>query len=406
MIRHVPFFATLSQTPSDGPEWRSGFAGLAVLRLIDAFRTDSASAAQTEAATIESARRAVSLIHDGDPARAILVRALNLLEAQKSLSANIGQELLKYGRALDLEGRWALAADVFQTISESFTAPECAELVIEASTALGAAARNTGDWASSDRGYAKAQHMADKIGNQVLSLTVRVGVAGSYMVHGNLPAAESELDEVLTEARSHNLQQVEAIAMHAQASVAHSRGDYQRAVHLAYNSLELTTNKTARDRILGDIAAAYAGLGMKDVARDGYSIVALISPHQWVRWQATLNLMELAIADGDERGFDDSVAQMQKATLDPRLHTYYLYFTGLGLRRFGRPNAEQVLESARDFASQHQLHQLAHEIEQSIESGEVVPHGSESSPLEPTEELQRVAEALMHLREDAVSQSS
>lgn len=102
------------------------------------------------------------------------------------------------------------------------------------------------------------------------------------------------MHDVVGEARAHNLQQVEALVVHAQASVAHSRGDYQRAVHLACRSLELTTNKTSRERFLGDTAAAYAGLGMRDTARDGYSIVAMTSPHQWVRWQATLDSVDEA----------------------------------------------------------------------------------------------------------------
>ena len=272
-----------------------------------------------------------------------------------------------------------------------------------------AAARMSSDWKVSDRGYARAQHLADTTKNRALSLTVRVGIAGTHMVHGNLPAAEEELQDVVTEARAYNLQQVEAKAIHAQASVAHSRGDYQRAVHLAYRSLELTIDKTQRERLLGDIAAAYAGLGMHDAARDGYSIVAVTSPHQWVRWQATINLMELAVMDGDESQFDTCVAQVRTASLDPRLHAYSLYFQGLGMRRFGRDDADEMLHCARDYASSHQLHQLAFEIDKSLEQTiAATPTAGQEAAASggDPDELRRIATVIMHLREDAIAQSS
>jgi hypothetical protein len=404
-ISHAPFFKALSDIQPGENDWHSTFAGLSLLRLVESYAADPKRADRTEKLTIESAKRSAAATPDTDPARAILLRALEALESNKGLSEEVGRDLLKYGRALDLEGRWPLASDVFNTIAGVFPESRYPELVVEASTALGAAARNSGDWQASDRGYARAQYLADTIRNIPLSLTARVGIAASYRLHGNLPAAESEIEEVLADARAEKLVKVEAIALHESASIAHSRRDYQRAIHNAYASLELTTNLTARDRILADIAAAYAGLGLKQPARDGYSIVALTSPHQWVRWQATLNLMELAVEEGDEESFDDLVAQMTDAKLDPRLSAYRLYYQGLGLRRFGRDDSATMMREAMDFASKHQLHQLAHEIEESIDRGVVITGESAGTEGKETPELQHIAEALSRLRENAVGQS-
>jgi tetratricopeptide (TPR) repeat protein len=406
MIAHAAFFKALSNLRETDAQWHQVFAGLCVLRLVDSFKEYPSRAAANEPTTIRSAQLAAARMSEGDCRRAPLLRILELLKTQGKLTREIGKELLAYGKSLDLEGEWALAADVFQTAAASFDQHDDTELVIEASTALGAAARNTGDWNLSDRGYANAQHLADTIGNRALSLTVRVGVAGSHMLHGNLPAAEDELEGVMAEARQHSLQNVEALALHNQASVAHLRGDYQRAIHLAYRSLELNINQTDRERILGDIAAAYAGLGMREAARNGYSIVAVTSPHQWVRWQATINLMELAISDGDERLFDDYVGQMEDAALDPRLSSYFLYFRGLGFQRFGRENAEFELRRALERASTNHLHQLAFEIEQSLKSVEPASTDDRAAaveiPAEENEELQRIAEVLAHLRDAAL----
>lgn len=409
MVSHIPFFRTLSELQTGDNRWLSVLAGLSVLRLIDSYSSESKWAVETDQMMIASAKRLVAAIPQIDPARAILIRAVESLERSKYLSVELGRELQRYGRSLDLEGRWSLASDVFQTISELFANPPFTELSIEASIALGATARTNGDWTTSDRAYAKAQHLADAIGNHQLSLTVRVGMAASYRLRGNLPAAEAELEEVLAGARAADLHEVEALALHDMASVAHARGDYLRAVHNGYASLELTTDRTARERILGNIAAAYAGLGMMGAARDGYSIVALTSPHQLVRWQATLNLVELAVEDGDERLFDELLGQIENAALDPQLAAYRLYYTGLGLRRFGRNNSDQLLADAMAFASQHQMHQLAHEIAQSIDVGHVSAAGN-VTPLvvegEESEELQHIAEALSRLRENAANHTA
>lgn len=406
MIAHAAFFGALSETQPGENEWNSVLAGLSVLRLVDTFKADTSSAVKTESATIQSARRTATAIREGSPGRAILLRLLDGLESQHHLSSDVGNELMAYGRSLDLEGQWQLAADVFRTISDTFAGTENVELVIKASTALGATARNTGDWNASDWGYANAQHLADVNGKHAMSLTVRIGVAASHRFRGNLPAAEAELEEVLGEARSEGFEQVQAVALHDMSSLTHARGDYQRAVHLAYRSLELTTNQTARDRILGDIAAGYAGLGMTDAARDGYSIVALTSPHQAVRWQATVNLMELAVDVGDENSFNDCVAQLEHSKLDARLNAYCLYFKGLGFRRFERDDSKELLQAAQQFASRHQFHQLAHEIEQSIETGvkpTIAPIGALAEV--QSEETRHIAEALSHLREDALKHS-
>jgi len=405
-IAHAPFFQALGSATQGDAVWQSTLAGLDVLRLIDSFSENASAAAATQSMSIASARFTAQTISSGNPARAILLRILNSIETEGCLTVEAGRDTILYGRSLDLEGRWSLASDVFKTVVESFKQLDQTEIVIEASTALGAAARNTGDWNTSDNGYARAQYLADVIGHRPLALTVRVGVAGSHMARGNLPAAQEELDFVLTEARAHNFQSVEAIALHAKASVAHLRGEFQSAVHLAYRSLELTTNGSARDRVLADIAAAYAELGMRDAARAGYSIVVLSSPHQSVRWQNTVNLMELATLDRDEKMFDEYVGQLETAALDTRLKAYFLYYRGLGLRTFCRDGAEEVLAQARDHASANKLNQLAFEIERTLEAADSPATQTGPEFTRPSGELQRIAEVLEHLRDASLESTA
>lgn len=402
MIRHFPFFEAIGTLDEKSPERMSAFAGLGVLRVVDRVIEEGDEATPGEWTELHSTRKTVEAMAVGDPARAILLRILEGVATEETLSHDIGLNLLTYGRALDLEARWPLAVDVFQSVADSFSERQHFRIVIEASTALGAAARNAGDWEASTAGYTRAEHLAVASGEKELELIARIGMATSHMVRGNLPAAETEIDEILREAQTRGIERATAVALHARASVAHSRGDYGQAVHFGYRSLELTTNPAARDRIVADLAAAYAGLGMTEVARDAYSIVAMTSPHQSVRWQAALNLMELSIDEGDENAFNGYATGLESEALDPRLRAYFLLLEARASRRFGRADSPGRFETAREYAATHLLHQIAFESEAALEEKSEAPLGYTTLfavDSTPSPELARIAEALQHLRQ-------
>jgi tetratricopeptide (TPR) repeat protein len=407
MIRHVAFFETIGMLDEKSYERASAFAGLGVLRIIDRVLEERDAARPLEWAELHSSRRNAESLRPGDAVRGILLRILDRLVTEPQLSRDLGSDMLSYGRALDLEARWTLAVDVFQSVADSFPEHDFPEIVIESSTALGAAARNAGDWETSAAGYARAEHLAAAYGNDELASIARIGIATSHMVRGNLPAAEAEIEEVLREAENRGNEKLMAIALHARASVAHSRGDYAQAVHFGYRSLELSTNPGSRDRIVADLAAAYAGLGMRDVARDAYSIVVMTSPYQSVRWQAELNLMELSIEDGDVTEFDRYVMELEPAPLDPRLRSYFLLLEAKGSRQFSRDDFAARFETAREYATAHGLHQLAFESETALEPGPEMPLSYTTLfAVEPDPEITRVAEALQHLRNSVPASSA
>ena len=399
--RHTAFFEELGRLNDREPDWNSLLTGLAVLRIIDDLAESSSPAIER----IEAARKTATGIQSGNPSRTILLRILDTLETARSLTPGLARQVLDYGRALDLEARYNLAADVFETISANRTPTTDPKLLIESLTSLGAASRNLGEWDRSELSYAAAQYHADVTGDLALSLTAQVGVANNHIAHGNLPSAASELDEVLAQTKEHNFQAVEGLALHAYAYLSITKRDYQRAVHYGYRSLELTVNETARDRVLGDIAAAYAGLGRRDTARDGYSIVAVTSPHQWVRWQATLNLMELAIDEGSEQVFDDFRSEMETQPLEPRLGVFFLMLKGRGLRRFGHAGWEELLNEAHDKAVENRLHGMAFEVE-AERARSVAPRADSnvSTSAALNGELDQIAEAIRLLREEVVSE--
>jgi hypothetical protein len=281
---------------------------------------------------------------------------------------------------------------------------------MEATTALGGAARRSGDWDRSAEGYAEAAHLADALGDRASGLTVRVGTANNQIARGNLPAAQLILDEVISEASASGLDGVEALALHSRASVAQLTGSPSETVTLAYKALEKTTNVAVKDTIMADIAAAFVDLGMRDAARDTHMVIALTSRYQWVRWQATINLMELAAMDHMERAFDGYAAELKNAALDPRLRAYYLLYHGQGCIEFGRTELglSQIAE-AQHFAERHKIHQVAFDAEKALTAekrGVREANARKAWTDSVPENVTRVAEAMNQVREMALSSPS
>src|SRR5688500_4089001 len=364
MIRHQVYFDTLGSHHEDSASWRSAFAGLSVLRLVDSYVDAAAGSVPPNWAQLHTVRAAVDDVAAGDSVRGVLSCALDELTTRGTVDETVCAALLSYGRALDYEANWALAADVFSTVARIAKPDRFPRLAIEAYTALGGAARRSGDWETSARGYSQAAYIADTVGDRSGVLTVQVGIANTYLAKGNLPQAQSILDDVVMQSRDQGLTGVEAVALHSRASVAQCLGDKNDAVQFCHEALTLAASPGARDAVLEDLAVAFSELGMRDAARDAHLLLAMTAQAKWVRWQATINLMELASIDGMEPAFDSYAEELRRAPMGPWLKSHYLLFLGEGLERFGRlESAREALEQTVDFASANQIHAVTFKAE-------------------------------------------
>lgn len=409
MLRHQPFFDVLADTTETSPLWAPTLAGLTVLRLVDAARIDG-SVVDSDWTGVRAVMNGIASLRDGSAFRRTLTKVMDGLRDPSSTWSQINPQIFAYGRALDLEGHWNLAADVFGTVAEIAREEKEPELAMEATTALGGAARRTGDWDRSAEGYAEAAHLADALGDKASGLTVRVGTANTELARGNLPAAQMILDEVIAEASKSGLDGVEALALHSSATVAHLKGQFADAVSLGYKALTKTTSPSVKDMLMADIAASMVELGMRDAARDAHVVIAATSALQWVRWQSTINLMELAAQDGMEAAFDEYAGQLKHAALDPRLRSYFLLYYGQGCFVFRRDEeGMKQLAEAQQFAAQNKINQVVFEAEKALstsgerESKRVETKTKWTDPI-PLE-VQHVAEELSRLRAVAVSSS-
>jgi len=407
MIRHQVYFDTLGSMQEDSASWRAVFAGLSVLRLVDAYTEAASSADPANWAQLHSVRTAIEGVSEGDTIRGVLTTVLDEVTKRRSIDETVSRSLMAYGRALDYAASWGLAIDVFSTVAKLTRPENNAKLSVEAHVAVGGAARRNGDWDTSARAYSQAAYIADTLGDRQGVLTVQVGIANTYLAKGNLPQAQAILDDVLVQARDQELPQVQSVALHSRAVLAAQRGEHSEGLKLAHEALNLTSNPVDRDVVLDDIAAMFTLLGLYDAARDSHLILAATSQSKMVRCQATINLMELASLDEMPEAFDAYARELSQSRLAPWLRAHYLLFLGEGMNRLGRRDAsEEALKEAISFAEANQIHQVSFKAQAALSAIRTSARPTKPFVVSPTwvpEEVTTVIHAMSELRRTAVA---
>ena len=406
MIRHQVYFDTLGFLKEDSASWRSVFAGLSVLRLVDALSANGSPASPADWAQLHSVRAAIEAVSEGDPVRGVLTSVFEEATKNGAIDEAVCTSLMAYGRALDYEASWALAADVFATVAKIVRPEKNARFAVEAHVAVGGAARRNGDWDSSARAYSQAAFIADTLGDRPGVLTVQVGIANTYLAKGNLPQAETILDDVIVQARDQELPEVQGMALHSRAVIAQKRGHHAEGLKLAYEAFSLTTRPAERDQVLEDIAAIFTELGMRDSARDAHLVVAATAQTKLVRWTATVNLLELASVDAMEDAFDSYATELGAAQTGPWVRAHFLLFLGEGQHRLGRiAQAESTLHEAVAFAEQNQFHEIAFKSQCALVAVRTAPRATSTFSAAPTwvpDDVASVVRAISDLRKTAV----
>jgi tetratricopeptide (TPR) repeat protein len=407
MIRHQSYFDTLGSMQEDSASWRAVFAGLSVLRLVDAYTDTGSSVDPANWAQLHSVRAAIEVVGEGDPVRDILTNILEQVTKRASIDETVCRSLISYGRVLDNAASWGLAIDVFSTVAKLARPEKNAKLAVEAHVLVGGAARRNGDWDTSARAYSQAAYIADTLGDRQGVLTVQVGIANTYMAKGNLPQAQTILDDVLVQARDQDLPQVQGVALHSRAALSHHKGDNPEGIKLAHEALGLTTNPGDRDLILGDIAAMFTAIGLRDAARDTHLILVATAQSAIVRGTAAINLMELASVDGMPEAFDAYARELAQARLAPWLRAHYLLYLGEGMNRLGRHDAGlDALNEAVSFAEANQIFQVSFKAQAALVEIRSTTRSNKPFVAPPSwvpEEVNTVVRAMSELRKTAVA---
>ena len=368
--RHLPYFTELASLDDHDPSWKAVSAGLVLLRLVDAWIEEGAAVVVADGWGVRSVAAALEEMPAGLPARAILMSALDALTSARSGDMHaVAPRLMAYARSLDLDAKWALAADVYETVLAHVHPDEESEIAIDALLRRAHCLRELGEFADATEAYGTAGDVAHRTGDMIGTLRARIGQAKIVVARGNLPAADAILHETVQLANQHNLMEVRSLATHDRAHIAHIRGQYDLAIRYAYDAMRDSVNETNRDRILGDLAGSFYMLGVKSAARDAFLILAATAREQWQRWVATINLMELSASDAVELQFERYRQQLASADLPPILRTQFELHVGRGYQQFGHfIEANTWLERALATASAHSFNHLVFEAEAALQS--------------------------------------
>lgn len=402
-LQHVPFFEALARAEEGSPEWRLTSAGLVTLRLFDAWLVEGPSVVSAGAWGLRAVREAIDAMEAGSSSKAILMSIVDAMESAGMVRVPlVAPRLLAYARALQFDGRWELAADVHRTVIAHAHPVEEADIVIAANMQLGACLRTVSELDEASTAYARAGCVAAMCGDIVNVLRARISEANLAIDRGNLPQAQSLLDETIRETAANRLADVKALALHARADVAIRRGEFEVAIQMAYEALDGLTAPSARDRVMSDIATAFYELGMRSAARDAYLILAATAQEQYMRWLATINLMECAATDQREPMFEQYRRELASEALPASLACHYHLYVGQGYSMFGKTDqARASLQRAMDLAERHRVNEVLFRAEQSLEAlrdGGVVIIAA-APEFSPTPEVERVADAVREMRE-------
>ena len=399
--RHLPFFTELASLEERDPSWRAVSAGLVFLRLVDSWIEEGGDAVTSDGWGIRSVAAALEEMPAGMPARAILASALDMLTSARSGDMHtVAPRIMAYARTLDLDGKWALAADVYDTVLAHIHPEEESEIAVNALLRRGHCLRELGDFGDATEAFTTAAELAHRTGDMIGTLRARIGEAKIVVARGNLPAADAILYETVALADKHEFTEVSSLATHDRSYIAFASGKYDLAVQYAYDALHGSVIESERDRILHDLAGAFYMLGVKSAARDAFLVLAATAREQYHRWTATINLMELSAEDGMELMFERYRQQLTNEALPPLLLTQFELHVGRGYQALGNTESACTwLERALATATRHSFNRFVFAAETALSEA---PKLRTRAPVESAPDLprdiKRIAAELSEMR--------
>lgn len=368
-LRHLAFFDVIASSDDSDVECRAATAGLLTLRLVDLWVETGTILPRVDAEAIAHVRESIDDLKSRHKLRTVLSGIVDVVAGQPMITMDaISPRLMAYGQLLEYDARWSLASDVYQTVITHTHPVHEADVATQAHLRQGFCLRHMGNLSASLRAYAAAGEIAAAANDMDGVLRARIGEAKADIARGNMPRAQSILDETIERASGPDLRQVKSMALHDRSDLAYHDGDFELAIKLAYEALASTDSQRERDRILGDIAASFFQLGVRSAAKDAYMILAATGQEQYQRWTATLNLMEIAALDGEELMFEQYRRSINVRALPPHQETMYWWQAGSGYEALGKiEEARSFLKRAVEVAEDHELNRLAFKAEKALE---------------------------------------
>ncbi len=401
-MRHQAYFTELAGLDERDESWRAVSAGLVTLRLVDAWVSEGAAVVAADGWGVRSVEASIEEMPAGLPARAILWSVVQALKESETGDVDaIAPRLMAYARALDLDAKWPLAADVYETVIAHVHPIEHSDVAISAQLRRAYCMRSMGALDEAAAGYDAASAIARDADDLFGVLRAQIGSAKIAMARGNLPNAEALLDDTIARAAARDdLSEVRAMALQDRADVAFHHGRYDLSVEMAYQSLELTTDAINRDRLLADIASAFYMLGVRSAAKDAFMIIEATAQEQYQRWAASINLMEIAAREGSMPVFERYRRALATESFPPAQQAQFHLQTAESYEALERfESAIAAGERARSIAERHGFNKTVFAAEAVIsraKKGESVEALAPDSPVPAS--LRTIASTIGQMR--------
>jgi hypothetical protein len=360
----------MASAPERTPVHEGAFATLLTLRLLDHWLALGSDLADPNMTAHRSARDAVTAFRGDAEWRAALLSILNAISALQQPDAQpVLPRVYALGGLIERRGLLTEAGDIYETVARYVDSSVHLDLAFDAHMRRGFCLRNNGALEWADQAYSNAASLATRDRDRVRVIMARQGQAKVEWSRGNLPAAETAMEKLASEAEELEAHRLLAMVLHDRSGVAHDRGDLPRAIRLGYDAFRKTADEFERERVLMDLAGYLSAFGATDSANDALRTLEITARSQDLRWSAQINLLALATRSGNEMMFQQYRRRLSEAALPSRIRLDFLLDLGKGCLSFGQfPEARDAFAAGLSAAEALGANKRIFEFESAVES--------------------------------------
>jgi len=368
LLRHSAFLDRARQESAAGRDGqsRSALAAYMVLRLVDRLEWLNGSDEERDAFRwqLERAREHLSeLTETGAESEHLqgIIQALTDLR-QTSVRAS----LMAYAYYLEYEGRYDEALDsVSQTLRTLDAAAPRSEFP-RVALLIARLNRRLARWERATEAYVASEAAAQELGDRASVLLSRIGRANVLRGQGDLPRARGMMEGVIVEATAADLTDIAGLAYSDLGVILGLQGLQLDSLVAQYRAFQHAPDDPTRRRLLGNMAVLLRTVGVNDVARRTFEMIAKSDGSFNVKTNALVELMDLESAEGDRVAFERRRQQLRHLAgkTPPSMAIDFLYKEGIGMARFGQlTHARRSLRQALAQAEEHHLNEWYFRVE-------------------------------------------
>lgn len=410
ILTHEPFLerARLQREQEQDASARLALGAYVVARLIDRLLgldldDDAAEGFRWQ---LESVRKHIGELPSTEPETVHLAGIVDSIPSEGSPPSALGKNLSAYAYFLEHEGRLEESLEMLSLAASCERPPLGPKNFLPYALLAGRLNRRLARWDMATSCYEAALEAAAIAGDQNRGLRARLGRALVHRGRGNLPAARSEVEEVVVEARSAGFLDVESDAQLDLGVILMLQGARSQALEATYNAFRLAQDPLSRMRILGDLGYALNESGYYGAARVALEIVAASDSSHLVKLNAILELMQLESAIQNRVAFERRRQQAREhvSRMTPSMTVDYHYKTAVGLARFGQvERAREIAGEALAIAERHRLNEWYFRTQRMLEGLKSTPEFAEINAPSEVDAPPAVREMTMELQEYALS---